>query len=127
MQCRKYELNTDKIHEFIDDFINLDDWIPFVIEINHPTLYYDQINNAKDRSALSKKQYSHVAIRDEYQRNHEYIEETDDWEIEEFLKKYPQFKPLFNVNEEFEYGCYKNKHQKKRNSIFETLRKSLTI
>ena len=55
MQCRKYELNKDKINDFIDDFINLDDWIPFVIEISHPTLYYDQIHNAQDKSALNTK------------------------------------------------------------------------
>ncbi|WP_157064670.1 hypothetical protein [Methanobrevibacter millerae] len=104
MECRKYELNKDKISEFIDDLINLDDWIPFEVNINHPTLYYDQIQNAKDKSALSNKQYAHVAIRDEYQRNHNYIEETLDWEIELFLNKYPQFKSLYNINEEYEYG-----------------------
>ena len=45
-----------------------------------------------------------MAIRDEYQRNHNYIEETLDWEIELFFNKYPQFKSLYNINEEYEYG-----------------------
>lgn len=121
MEYRKYELNKDKIPEFIDDLINLDDWFPFVIAINHSTLYYDWMQNAKDRSALSKKQYDHVAIREEYQFNHEYIEEVDDWEIEEFLNKYPKFKPLFKVNNEFEYGGYKNKYQRNINLVSKLL------
>lgn len=121
MECRKYELNKDKIPIFIDDLINLDDWIPFEVDINHPTLYYDQIQNAEDKSALSNKQYAHVAIRDEYQRNHNYVEETLDWEIEEFLNKYPKFKPLFKVNDEYEYGGYRNKYQRNINLVSKLL------
>ncbi len=127
MKCKKYELNKDKISEFYNTLINLDDWIPFIIEINHPTLYYDHMQNVEDKSSLSRKQNNHVVIRDEYQWNHKYIEETDDWEIELFLNNYPQFKPLFKVNEEFKYGSYKNKHQKKSNSISRTLRKIFAI
>lgn len=36
MECRKYELNKDKISDFLDDLINLDDWIPFEVNLNHP-------------------------------------------------------------------------------------------
>jgi len=125
---RKYELNKEKISDFIEDFINLDDWIPFYVTINLPPgVCFDQMQNAKDKSLLSDKYYNHSSVRDEFNRNHKYIEETLDWEIEEFLNKYPNFKPLFHINTEYEYGCYKNKYQRKNNLISRTLRKIFTF
>lgn len=64
-----------------------------------------------------------MAIRDEYQRNHKYIEETLDWEIELFLNKYSKFKPLFKVNDEYEYGINDVDSKKRINPFSRLLNK----
>ena len=121
MKDRKYELIEDKLLDYVEDFVHVDDWVPFELNWKYFRLGYDQMDYVKDRSA-SKKRYAHSYIANEHLRTHDYIEETNDWEVEEFLNKYPKFKPLYHINTEYEYGGWKNKYQKKSNIFYRMFR-----
>ena len=88
---QKYEINKTVLKEFYEEFMALEDWIPFEIKSSLPL-------------EISMKLGSKVKNKDlwwnkimEHQRANPYDDYYDyiNWEIESFLSKYPYFKPIF--------------------------------
>ena len=122
VKYKKYELIEDKLMDYVDDYLHLDDWVPYELDWKYFYLGYDQGEYTQDTYALFEKYHDQSQLRCKFSVNATYIEETLDWEIEIFLNKYPQFKPLYHVNEEYEYGGWKNKYQRSNNIFSRMLR-----
>ncbi|MDO5824352.1 heat-shock protein [Methanobrevibacter sp.] len=88
---QKYEIDSQKLEEFYDDLISLEDWIPFEIKSSLPIEIAIKIGSkVKNKDLWWDRLMKHQ--RANYGEDYyDYI----NWEIETFLRKYPYFKPIF--------------------------------
>ena len=93
----KYTLREDKLDNFHDDLIMLDDWIPFVITSNLPQDVFFKLG----KDVENKEEYSNRLLQHKLDNGHSglSLDEVLEREITDFLEKYPKFEPLFYVNE----------------------------
>lgn len=95
----KYNLCEDKLQEFYEDLINLDDWIPFVITSNLPQdIFFKLGKNVKNKQEYNNRLLKHKISNGKSGLG---LDESLENEISIFLKKYPKFEPLFSINEEY--------------------------
>ncbi|MBR1611635.1 MAG: heat-shock protein [Methanobrevibacter sp.] len=93
----KYSLCEDKLKDFHEDLIMLDDWIPFVITSNLPQdVFFKLGKDVKNKKIYSDRLLQHKLDNGQSGLS---LDEVLENEIRVFLDKYPKFKPLFSVNE----------------------------
>ena len=91
----KYVLREDKLEDFYDDLIMLEDWIPFVITSNLPqNVFFKLGKNVKNRKVYSDRILQHKLSNGQSGLS---LDEVLENEIHVFLEKYPKFEPLFLV------------------------------
>lgn len=93
----RYTLCEDKLEDFHDDLIMLDDWIPFVITSNLPQDVFFKLG----KDVKNKEEYSNRLLQHKLDNGQSglSLDEVLEREISDFLEKYPKFEPLFSVNE----------------------------
>ena len=93
----KYTLCEDKLKDFYDDLIMLDDWIPFVITSNLPPhVFFKLGKDVENRAEYSNRLLQHKLDNGQCGLS---LDEALEKEIGVFLEKYPKFEPLFLINE----------------------------
>ena len=93
----KYTLQEDKLKDFYNDLIMLEDWIPFVITSNLPQdVFFKLGKNVNDRKTYSDRLLQHKL---DNRQSGLSLNEVLENEICIFLEKYPKFEPLFSINE----------------------------
>ena len=99
MLYAKYDVRQELLPEYYEDFFTLEDWIPFIIKLVLPTEICLKVGSkVKDKKRYTKIINQHRIDGENYEFNHPELSKTlaiEDWQVEEFLKKYPKFKPLF--------------------------------
>lgn len=93
MSKQKYEVVPEKLDEYFEDLLSLEDWVPFEIKVFLPLEYATALQSGskvKNRNLWWKRLMEH-------QRANPYDDYFDymNWEIETFIRKYPYFSPLF--------------------------------
>ncbi len=93
----KYTLCEEKLEEYYDDLIMLDDWIPFIITSNLPQDVFFKLG----KNVENKKEYSNRLLQHKLENGQSglSLDEFFEKEISIFLEKYPQFEPLFLISE----------------------------
>ena len=92
----KYTLQEDKLKDFYNDLIMLEDWIPFVITSNLPQdIFFKLGKNVKDSKIYSRLLQHKLDNGQSGLSLNEVLEN----EISTFLQKYPKFEPLFSIDE----------------------------
>ena len=93
----KYTLCEEKLEEYYDDLIMLDDWIPFIITSNLPQDVFFKLG----KNVENKKEYSNRLLQHKLENGQSglSLDEFLEKEISIFLEKYPQFEPLFFISE----------------------------
>lgn len=99
MMYAKYDVDKELLPEYYDELIELEDWIPIIVKLVLPTEICLKLGSkVKDKKKYTKISNQHRIDGENYEFNHPELSKTlliDDWQVEEFLEKYPKFEPLF--------------------------------
>ncbi|MDO5849759.1 MAG: heat-shock protein [Methanobacteriaceae archaeon] len=88
-----YKVNKNILENFWNDLIKLEDWIPFIIVMNLPGHIEDQLGSkVKNKKRWWKRIMEHKV---ESETSNKGFQEGLNDEVEEFLKKYPNYKMIF--------------------------------
>lgn len=93
MNKRKYKVIPEKLDEYFEDLLTLEDWIPSEIKVFLPN---ERIFALQSGDKVKNKELWWKRLM-EHQRENNSMGFLDyiNWEIETFIKKYPYFSPLF--------------------------------
>ena len=103
----KYRINLEKLYEYYEELIALEDWTPqaFKAALYPDKRMFEFGSKVKNKKLYHKRLKEHRRAGRKYQLTHPH-DNYMNWEIEDFMEKYPKYKPIFveikedNNNEE---------------------------
>ena len=92
----KYRINLEKLYEYYEELIALEDWVPheFKVALYPDKRMFEFGSKVKNKKLYHKRLKEHRRAGRKYQLAHPH-DNYMNWEIEDFMEKYPKYKPIF--------------------------------